>query len=160
MFGGTVLRKTGIEEADAVVGREGVEKPEPVRIGILLAGGLDSYFEEPDFEGFSGSLETLGGVSGGGLLAEGEGDPFFFLGAILARSGHWILTSMGFELMIVGQNGERNQLTIKILRGTHLFEYGFRQGELFTGWLWIGFFEGGNIEGPDPASAFSKRFQT
>lgn len=104
MFGGTVLRKTGIEEADAVVGREGVEKPEPVRIGILLAGGLDSCFEEPDFEGFSGSLETLGGVSGGGLLAEGEGDPFFFLGAILARSGHWILTSMGFELMIVGQN--------------------------------------------------------
>jgi hypothetical protein len=29
-----------------------------------------------------------------------------------------------------------------------LFEHGFEQGELFTGWLWIGFFdEGENIEG-------------
>jgi len=84
-FGGTV---------DAVAGREGVEKREPVRIGILLAGCLDSCFEEPDFEEVSGSLETLGV---GGLLAEGEGDPFFFLGAILARSGHWILTSLGLN---------------------------------------------------------------
>jgi hypothetical protein len=148
VFGGTVLGKIGKEEADAVVGREGVGKPEPVQIGILLAGCLDSCFEEPDFEEFSGSLETLSVVLGGGLLAEGEGDPFFFLGAILARLGHWILTSMGFELMIVGQNGEKNQLAIKILRGTHLFEHGFGQGELFTRWLWIGFFEEGkNIEG-------------
>jgi hypothetical protein len=87
-FGGTV---------DAVAGREGVEKREPVRVGILLAGCLDSCFEEPEFDEFSGSLETLGGVLGGGLLAEGEGDPFFFLGAILARPGHWILTSLGLN---------------------------------------------------------------
>jgi hypothetical protein len=82
---------------DAVAGREGVEKREPVRIGILLADCLDSCFEGPEIDEFSGSLETLGGVLGGGLLAEGEGDPFFFLGAILARSGHWILTSLGLN---------------------------------------------------------------
>jgi hypothetical protein len=55
-----------------------VENPRPVHFRGLLAGTLDVTYS-------SGSLMSLGGLWGGLLLLP-EDDPFFFSGAILARS--------------------------------------------------------------------------